>query len=114
MKKAEAKNYFLASVFSGMYSSHMIHIRNDKGRGWQNEKLPAADQVGGPLRNLKVHKSIGPAEMHLQVFREPQVKTLPITSTTSEKSLQPSKDSADYKRRKITPIITKGKKGRHK
>lgn len=54
MENAEAKNYFFASVFSGMSSSHITHITEDKGRDWQNEELPAINKAGGYLRNLKV------------------------------------------------------------
>ncbi|GAB0190216.1 mitochondrial enolase superfamily member 1 [Grus japonensis] len=43
-----------------------------KGRDWETEELPTVgeDQVQEYLRNPKVHKPMGPDEMHLQVLRE--------------------------------------------
>ena len=64
------------------YSSHSLFVLHDgtlcssqdaegKGRDWENEEPPTAeDQVQDHLRNLKVHKSVGPDEMHPQVLRE--------------------------------------------
>lgn len=45
MEKAEAKNYSFASVFSGMYSSHITPVIEDKGRDWQNEGLLPVGQI---------------------------------------------------------------------
>ncbi|GAB0185351.1 putative ATP-dependent RNA helicase TDRD12 [Grus japonensis] len=52
-------------------SSHTGQITEGKGRDWENEEPPTVgDQVRDHLRNLKVHKSMGPDERHLQVLRE--------------------------------------------
>jgi len=66
VKKAEVLNDFFASVFNSECSSHTTQVAEGKGRDWENEELPTAgaDQVQDCLRNLKVHKSVGPDEVH--------------------------------------------------
>ncbi|GAB0182873.1 mitochondrial enolase superfamily member 1 [Grus japonensis] len=70
MEKAEVLNDFFASVFTGKCLSHIAQVA--EGRGWENAEPPTVgeDQVREYLRNLKVHKSMGPDKMHPQVFRE--------------------------------------------
>ncbi|GAB0179904.1 hypothetical protein GRJ2_000455700 [Grus japonensis] len=72
MEKAEVLNDFFASVFTGKSLSHTTQVAEGRGRDWGNE-LPTVgeDQVQDHLRNLKVHKSMGPDEMHLWILREP-------------------------------------------
>ncbi|PKU45132.1 rna-directed dna polymerase from mobile element jockey-like [Limosa lapponica baueri] len=65
MPKAEVLKEFFASVFTSQCSSHTAQAA--EGSDWESEGLPTTgeDQVGDHLRNLKVHKSTGPDEIHL-------------------------------------------------
>ncbi|GAB0209645.1 mitochondrial enolase superfamily member 1 [Grus japonensis] len=71
MEKAEVLNDFFASVFTSKRSSHTAQVTEGKGGDWENEEPPTVgeEQVREYLRNLKVHKSMGPDEMHLQVLK---------------------------------------------
>ena len=55
-----------------MGSSHTAQVAERKGKNWENEVLPSVseDQVWDHLKNLKVHKSVGPNKIHPWVLRE--------------------------------------------
>ncbi|KGL96858.1 RNA-directed DNA polymerase from mobile element jockey, partial [Charadrius vociferus] len=82
------------------------------GEDWENEEPPTVgeEQVRDHLRNLKVHKSMGPDEIHPQILRELVDEDAKLLSIIFEKSWRSGEVPADWKRANITPIFKKGKK----
>jgi len=71
-QKAEIFNNFFASVFSDNCLPHSPQMFGLVGGDWESNSPPpgSEDQVCDHLRNLNIHKSIGPNKMHPRVLRE--------------------------------------------
>lgn len=104
-EKAEVFNDFLfASIFISKCSSHTVWVTEGKSRDWENEDLSAVgqDEVQEHVRNVKMHKSMRPAETHPWVLSELSdevTKPLPIIF---EKLWQSCEIPTDWKKGKIT------------
>ncbi|GAB0183845.1 mitochondrial enolase superfamily member 1 [Grus japonensis] len=92
-------------------SSHTAQVAEGKVRDWENEEPPTAgeDQIRDCLRNLKVHKYMGPDEMHPQVLRKLVDEVAKPLSIILKKLWQSSEVPTDWKRGNITSIFKKGK-----
>ena len=95
MDKAEVLSDFFASFFTSNCSSHTAHVADRKDRDWENEELPIIgdNQVQDHLRNLKVHKSMGPGEVHLWVLSKLVDEVAMPLSTMFEKRQNHEADS---------------------
>jgi len=84
----------MTTIWHSLNSSHTAQVTKGKGRDWQNEEPPTVrkDQMSDHPRNLKVHKTMGPGEVHRELADE-VAKTLSIIL---EKSWQSGEVPTDF------------------
>jgi len=91
---------------------HTTQVAKRKGGDWKNEEPPTVgeDQVRNCLRNLKVPKSTGPDEMHLQVLSILAEKVAKTLSIIFESSWGSGEVPTNWRRGNINPIFKREKR----
>jgi len=109
-EKAELLNSF-ASVFTGNLSSYTSQA--DGLQDWGPRGIPPTireDQVCDHLKNLIIHRPMGPNKMHPRILMELDDVVANPLSITFEKSGHSDEVPGDWKKGNIVPIFEKGRK----
>ena len=111
-EKTEIFNNFFASVFTGNLFSHTSGVVGPQDRYQGSKVYPTVreNQVHDHLRNLNIHKSLGPDEMHLRVLTELADVVAKTVSTVFDTSWHSGEVPSDWKKGNIVAIFRKGRK----